>query len=69
MKTCMFCGNEIGRISVAYQFFIPYGDDENPLEGTGNAHVNCITEFERAQYDYENIATTFISQWETELAH
>lgn len=68
MSTCIFCGNEIGRVSIAYQYLIPIGDNEEPLQGSGNAHVNCIAEFERAQFDYEQIAHNAITHWEETLA-
>lgn len=68
MNTCIFCGNAIGRVNISYMFLIPMGDNEAPIEGAGNAHVNCILEFERAHYDYEHIAREAILQWENTLA-
>jgi hypothetical protein len=68
MTTCMFCGHELGRIPISYAFSIPRGDDEEPLQNEGQAHVACIMEFESAHYDYDQIAPNFIAQWEMALA-
>lgn len=67
MTTCMFCGNELGQTSIAYQYLIPTGDDEEPARGTGKAHVNCIAEFESAHFDYEHVAQDVIAKWEQAL--
>lgn len=68
MSTCMFCGNEIAHASIAYQFLIPIGDNQEPLQGSGDAHLNCISDFERAQFNYDDIAENIIGEWEQVLA-
>lgn len=68
MTTCMFCEHELGRLPISYTFVIPRGDNEEPIRDSGRAHVACILEFERAHYDYEEIAPEVIMQWETALA-
>lgn len=67
MNNCMFCGSPLGQISVAYHFYLIRGDNEDPESGAGHAHVKCIMEFERAQFDYEQIAQDLITGWENYL--
>lgn len=67
MNTCMFCGSAIGHIPISYHFELTRGDNEEPVSGAGHAHVKCIIEFERAQFDYEQIAQDLIAEWENDL--
>jgi hypothetical protein len=66
MHTCMFCGQEIRTALISYSYFIPMGEDD-PMRGTGHAHVECIQEFEQMQFDYEQIAADLIQAWEKRL--
>lgn len=66
MATCMFCGHAIQSMPILYTYLIPMGEDE-PLHGSGLAHTACIQEFQRAQFDYDQMARDLISEWEKRL--